>query len=58
MATQKNIILYGKVNKKDFDSAILKDFLLTKKEEITKINKENDGLNENELVNLNGYLAI
>ena len=58
MATQKNIILYGKVNKKDFDSAILKDFLLTKKEEITKINKENDGLNENELVNLNGYLAV
>jgi len=58
LATQKNIILYGRVNKKDFDSTNLKEFLLTKKEEIAKINKENDDINENELANLNGCLAV
>jgi len=58
LATLKNIILYGRVNKKDFNSAALKEFLLTKKEEITKINKENEDINENELINLSGCLAV
>jgi len=58
LATLKNIILYGRVNKKDFNSADLKEFLLTKKEEIAKISKENEDINENELVNYNGCLAV
>jgi len=49
LASLKNIILYGKANKKEFDGAALKEYLLAKKEEIAENNKKFDGVNDNEL---------
>jgi len=57
LSTLKNVILYGKVNKEKFDSEVLKEFLLTKKEEIEKNNKEFDGVNDNELKQLDKCLT-